>query len=85
MSVAERFSIVPWPSSQLAACHHIQLVSVNQLLENEQAVLDTTGFFVDHVNDDYDDDGDGDDGDDDDDGKVDGGSMSLTSSGLSES
>ena len=68
MSVAERFSIVPWPSSQLAACHLIQLVSVNQLLENEQAVLDTTGVFVDHVNDDYDDDGDGDDGDDDDDG-----------------
>ena len=46
MSVAERFSIVPWPSSQLAACHHIQLVSVNQLLENEQAVLDTTGFLL---------------------------------------
>ena len=70
MSVAERFSIVPWPSSQLAACHLIQLVSVNQLLENEQAVLDTTGGFgtSDHVNDDYDDDGDGDDGDDDDDG-----------------
>ena len=70
MSVAERFSIVPWPSSQLAACHLIQLVSVNQLLENEQAVLDTTGVFVtsDHVNDDYDDDGDDDDGDDDDDG-----------------
>ena len=43
----ECISIVPWQSLQLAACHHIHLVSVKLLLENEHApVLEDVGKFL---------------------------------------